>query len=267
MRFHKLTITMTLACLSLVALVALTLLPISNVICDEGEDGGWDTSEDGYSASFYASQNEDDRSWYLSGNVAAKGVSAKGSVSILNPDRYDNGFKKIGSASVSVYNNSYTYYHNEYDYSCYYNQTGGECPGHTVSGDADSNVEGAAGFVEGRHTDITLDVKVRETKYKLLFGKTKKKKISVSAEVGVDYEFVEGESSFLYGSEVIMATSISAELSRREVTNEAETSEWSVSVYFHSRGDAGASASLSYDGASSGSKSLSYSASGDEDEE
>ena len=256
MRFKNLTITLTLTCLSLVAFTGLMLLPITDVICDD--EDGWYIYDNGYSANYYTSQNEDNRSWYLQGDVQAKGVSASGSVSILNPDRYYGNWKHIGTAAVSVSRSNYTFYHPYEGGECT-NRIRNTCYGHEVPGDADSNVEGEPGFKPGRHTDITLDVKVREIKYKLLYGQTEKKKMTVSSEVGVDYEFVKGESHFLYETEIITAISISKEMSRREVNNEAETSGWTVSVGFDANADSSASASVSFNGKGS-SKSLEYEA-------
>ena len=257
MRFKSLTVTLTLTCLSIVAFVGLMLLPISDIICDDGDD--WNVYDNGYSANYYASQNEDNRSWYLQGDVQAKGVRASGSVSILNKDRYSANWKKMGNASVSVSRENYTLYHPyEGGYECT-NRIRNTCYGHEVGGDADSNVKGKPGFKPGKHTDITLDVKVREANYKLLYGWSKKKKTTVSGEVGAGYVFVEGKSKFQHESETIVATSISKEMPRNEVVNEAETSSWSVSVEFDAKADSSASASVSFDGSSS-SKSLDYKA-------
>ena len=266
MRFKNLTINLTLTCLSIVAFTGLVLLPISDIICDDGDD--WNVYDNGYSANYYASQNEDNRSWYLQGDVQAKGVRASGSVSILNKDRYSANWKKMGNASVSVSRANYTWYHRYASgfFVCNnwaHDPDGGKwyktCQGHTKEGDADSNVEGKPGFKPGKHTDITLDVKVREANYKLLYGWSKKKKTTVSGEVGAGYVFVEGKSKFQHESETIVATSISKEMPRNEVVNEAETSSWSVSVEFDAKADSSASASVSFDGSSS-SKSLDYKA-------
>ncbi len=109
MRFKNLTIILTLACLSIVAFAGLVLLPITNVICYDGDD--WTTYDDGYAANYYASQNEDNRSWYLMGDVQARGVKASGSVSILSKDRFSKNWKKMGNTSVSVFRDNYTWYH------------------------------------------------------------------------------------------------------------------------------------------------------------
>ena len=182
MRFKNLTIILTLACLSIVAFAGLVLLPITNVISYGGDD--WTTYDDGYAANYYASQNEDNRSWYLMGDVQARGVKASGSVSILSKDRFSKNWKKMGNTSVSVFRDNYTWYHryvagflmcNNWSHDPEAGEWYSTCDGHTKKGDADSNVEGDSGFKFGRHTDITLDVKVKEIRYKEVSGNSKKK--------------------------------------------------------------------------------------------
>lgn len=264
MRFKNLTIILTLACLSIVAFAGLVLLPITNVISYDGDD--WTTYDDGYAANYYASQNEDNRSWYLMGDVQARGVKASGSVSILSKDRFSKNWKKMGNTSVSVFRDNYTWYHRYVAgfFACNNWSPDSEewfntCQGHTKPGDADSNVEGQPGFKSGRHTDITLDVKIREANYKLLYGWSKRKKTTVSAEVGGGYVFVQGKSKFQHESETVTASSISKEIPRNEVVNEATTSSWSVSVEFDAKADSSASACVSFDG-SSGSECRVYTA-------
>lgn len=260
MRFKNLTITLTLTCLSLVALAGLVLLPITDAI------GNWTTSSNGCYANYYASQNQDNRSWYLQAEVNAKGVTASGNVNILNEDRYSTNWKQMGNANVSASRENYTWYHRYISgfFAC--NEWGAapgqwydRCQGHHEEGDADSNVEGEPGFKPGRHTDITLDIKVREEKYKVVSGKSKKKKITVSAEVGVSYLFLSGESTFQYEGETVIALTISIEKVRKTVTNEAKTSSQDAAVDFDPKANSKASASVSFDG-SSGEKKVEYKA-------
>ena len=249
MRLKNLTITLTLTCLSIVAITGLVLLPISKGICELYESD-WYSYDGGYSANYYAQENVDNESWYLLGDVQAKGVKASGSVHLLNPDRYNKNWKHTGSANLLVVRDNYTRILMRFTKIRQF-----------IPGDADSNVVGNPGFKLGRHTDITLDIKIREVKYKLLYGETKKKKLTVTAEVGVNYGFVAGESTFLYGSEVIIAKSISLEKTRNEVANEANTSAWEVSVAPDpdELADSRASASLNFSGAST-SKKVEYKA-------
>ena len=256
MRFSNLTITLTLVCLSIVAIVALALLPITDAV------GNWSMGGDGYSASYYASENQINESWYLTGGVNAKGVGAYGSVSILNPDRYQkNQGPWYGTAEVSAQRNSYNYRHFASLIILCNNPNGwGGCAGHDKDGDANSNVEGNDGFTPGRHTDITLTPVVDITKYRMASGYSKKKKKIVSGEVGADYGPINAESTFIHEGETIKTTSLSAERQRKEVTNDAHTSSQSASVDFDEKAYSSASVSVSFRGSSSGSKSFSYTA-------
>ena len=257
MRFHNLTITITLACLSIVAIVALALLPITDAI------GNWSMSGDGYSGSYYAQEDQINDSWQLTGSMNAKGVGASGGVSILTHDfYYDNSGPWHGTAKLSALRNSFTWYHG------YWLDPGiilcnnrqyvlGPCQGHDELPLADSNVQGNEGF-NGSHPNITLTPVVAITKYKIASGYSKKKKMTVSGKVGADYGPINSESTFIYEGETIKTTSLSAERQRKEVTNDAHTSSHSVSVAFDERASSSASASVSFKGAS-GSEAVSYS--------
>ncbi len=74
MRFKNLTITLTLMCLSIVALAGLVLLPITNGICDW--TGG--ASSKSYSES---QLDDDEQGWNLSASLNASASYASGSVS------------------------------------------------------------------------------------------------------------------------------------------------------------------------------------------
>ena len=254
MRFSNLTITLTLTCLSIVAIAGLALFPITEGICS------WTLHSGGYSANYYASENQTNDSWYLTGDVNAKGVSASGSVSILNPDRYQASQGPwYGTAEASAERSSYNYsYFVSLIILCNNPNGWGGCAGHDKEGDADSNVEGNEGFTPGRHTDITLTPTVDVTKYKIASGYSNKKKRAVSGKVSANYGPITADSTFTYEGETIRTESLSAERERKEVTNDAHTSSHSASVSFDKKANSSASASVSFKG-SGGSKSFSYS--------
>ena len=257
MRFSNLTITLTLACLSIVAIAVLALLPITDAI------GNWSMSGDGYSGSYYAQEDRINDSWKLTGSMNAKGVGASGGVSILTHDFYhDNMGPWYGTAKLSALRNSFTWYHG------YWLDPGiilcnnrqyvlGPCQGHDELRLADSNVQGNEGF-NGSHPNIALTPNVDITKYKIAYGYSERRKETVQTEVGTNYGPVDGKLSFMYEGEKIITASISAERQRKEVTNDAHKSSHSVSVAFDERAFSSASASVSFKGAS-GSEAVSYS--------
>lgn len=253
MRFHNLTITLTLICLSIVAIVALALLPITDGICE------WTMSDDYYSGSYYAQEDEINNSWKLTGSVNAKGIGASGGVSILTDDFYqDDQGPWYGTAELSAIRYNYTWYHGfpRWSWTCNNEDFWGNCRGHNEPTIGDSNVQGNEGF-NGSHPNITLTPNVAPTKYKIAYGYSYKRKETVDTEVGVNYGPVDGKIGFMYEGEWITTVSISGERERKEVTNDAHTSSHSVSVSFDERAISSASASLSFKGAS-GSESVHY---------
>ncbi len=117
MRFHNLTITMTLACLSIVAIAALALLPITNGVCESGfYASDWTYSNDNtqasYSARHYGSH------WSLSGSVDARGVDASVSVSPFELPDWTEADRLEGTATVTAIRGDSsvrsTYYHDDY---------------------------------------------------------------------------------------------------------------------------------------------------------
>ncbi len=277
MRFKNLTITLTLMCLSIIALAGLVLLPITNVIC-EVDEYGWTESNGGIAANYYAKKDVSNESWYLVANVDAKGVSASGSVGILTKDYYTESQDTImGTAELTAKRGAYIWFHKylvlfrcnnkgtPHDYLGY----DANCMGHVEPVEADSNIAGAEGFkpfydftdIDGnpvpRHTNIALKVKVREPKYKILTGRTERTKKSVTSEVGADYQFLKGRVMGTYEDEEVKEWKISEERTRERAINEAETSGHSVSVSPEKKADCDASASVSFGGASD-SKTVSY---------
>ena len=125
MRFKNLTITLTLTCLSVVALAGLVLLPITNGICD------W---TGGKSSKSYTEEalDAEEQGWKLSASLSAISNSASGSVSpsIHTVGVFTSEKTYSGSANLRAYRNSSFkrgWVYCSYNNGCenYHN-----CPGH-----------------------------------------------------------------------------------------------------------------------------------------
>ena len=125
MRFKNLTITLTLTCLSVVALAGLVLLPITNGICD------W---TGGKSSKSYTEEalDAEEQGWKLSASLSAISNSASGSVSpsIHTVGVFTSEKTYSGTANLRAYRNSgfkRGWVYCSYDNGCenYHN-----CPGH-----------------------------------------------------------------------------------------------------------------------------------------
>ena len=95
MRFSNLTITLTLTCLSIVAIVALLLLPITDGLCK------WTGNNS--SKSFYTnSYDSDGKGWHLSASLSASGSGASVSVSpsVYGVRAHTEATKYSGTANV-----------------------------------------------------------------------------------------------------------------------------------------------------------------------
>ncbi len=79
MRYRKLVITMTLACLSIIALAGLIFIPITDGICASWSDGSWASSKI-KSLDVNFKIDESGRGWSLSGYLHAGLGSATASV-------------------------------------------------------------------------------------------------------------------------------------------------------------------------------------------
>lgn len=102
MRFQNLPITLTLTCLSIVAIAALVLLPITNGICS------W-TGDDS-SKSYYTNSVDNGKGWHLSASLSASrsGASSSVSPSIYAYRLFTSSQQYTGSASVEAWRASYT---------------------------------------------------------------------------------------------------------------------------------------------------------------
>lgn len=108
MRFKNLTITLTLTCLSIVALAGLVLLPITNGIC-----ASWTSdSFGGKSLSDSYNMDQTHRGWslYASVSAGANTASASASPSITGPEDFTETYAWIGYANTYAQVNACTVY-------------------------------------------------------------------------------------------------------------------------------------------------------------
>ncbi len=252
MRFHNLTITLTLTCLSIVAIVALALLPITNAI------GEWTISDDGYSGSYYISHNEDNDSWTLSAGVNAKSIDASGGVSVLSLGRYTDpeGIHEQGTAALTATRFSYNYRHSNYwdlcdNYGWDDDRSEECCLGHYVPKEADSNIDGNTGYEPDRHTDIFLRVQVTEkvdTKVEV-YGEEESSSFILT--IGGEWRDIGAGVTFTHQGKDYTSKSESQKVGPYKEAFELPSSEeipssQSVSVSFEERANSAASVYLSF---------------------
>ena len=114
MRFKNLTITLTLTCLSIVALAGLVLLPISNGACQLTVKD-WKYSEDNTSA--YYGAYHDDENWSLTSWIDAKGINAGVSVNAWPALSWTETKTKEGTGIVYAHKGGYNFEHEYPDLS------------------------------------------------------------------------------------------------------------------------------------------------------
>lgn len=132
MRFQNLTITLTLACLSIIAIAGLALLPITDGIC---EWTGNDSSKSYYTNSF----DDEGKGWHLSASLSASGAGASASVSpsIYGLRAFTEATKFSGTANVRAWRDSgwqmvRVYCRDSQTFYARHGQSTGICIGHNV---------------------------------------------------------------------------------------------------------------------------------------
>lgn len=136
MRFKNLMITLTLTSLSIVAIVGLALLPITEGICDwTGDESSKNYSEE--------QLDDDEQGWYLNASLSATRSSASGSVSpsIHTVEVFTEEETYSGSVNMRAWRDSgfrLGWVYCSFDNGCedYHN-----CPGHEqmVPSESDEN--------------------------------------------------------------------------------------------------------------------------------
>ena len=192
MRFKDLTIHVTLGSLSVIALVALALLPITSGIC-EGEfyEGSWTRSNNNTQASYNAKHYG--KHWSISAAIDARGVNASVSVSPFDIWDWTVAERLEGTATITAYRGDCTvwdtYTHSSWGaYDCD-SQLLGFCLGHLIqriiSGSGDiKTTERGPDVTEG--DSIVLDVQI--TTHTATMGKANSKTEGgvVDAVIGLD---------------------------------------------------------------------------------
>ncbi len=161
MRYKNLTITLTLGCLSIVALAGLVMLPISDGVC-ELTVKGWKYSDDNTSASYGAYQ--DDENWELTSYIDAKSINASVSVSAWPPEAWTKTERKDGKGHVMVHRRGYNFQHKYFSVAstdCSSWQLFGGCRGHQRDPKTLSNEPNHEHF-NGEPDDLILKVDVTE---------------------------------------------------------------------------------------------------------
>ncbi len=160
MRYKNLTITITLGCLSLVALAGLVMLPISDGVC-ELTVKGWKYSNENTAASYGAYQ--DDENWKLTSYIDAKSINASVSVSAWPPEAWTETDTKKGTGHVMVHRRGYNFRHSYWDDYCdSWNPRRG-CSGHQRDPKTISNEPYHEHF-NGEPDDLILKVDVTQVK-------------------------------------------------------------------------------------------------------
>ena len=139
MRYKNLTITITLGCLSLVALAALVILPIKDGICWEHENWGFGEEK---SLSNSYKMDSVGRGWSLYANISAGRTSAYAEAvpSITGLNDFTETHAWIGHANVSAKANACTVYRLKWWSNIYHKQVEIEEKTSSSSGDLRAKV-------------------------------------------------------------------------------------------------------------------------------
>lgn len=261
MRFHKLTITLTLTCLSIVAVAGLFISPITGNC--QVLNHGWTDYNDNKAANFMATDTTTGDSWQLSASVDAKGVSASVSPSSYNLSQFTETTDPpyMGTGLVTAFRDNYTYSH----YHWWWEHTHSDDLGkhthsdgfgehtHTVHGDIDTN-HPTSPFYNGKDTGLTLDIQISKTEKHTCWARntTTNRKLTVS--LGANADIVEAKTEFTIGTTEYEALSQSV---KTTVTIPTVAQEVGVdaSVSFDEKADSSAHTNFDFDGFSeSGSK-------------
>lgn len=187
MRFKNLTITLTLTCLSIVALAGLALLPITGNCALITHD--WEYHNNNTSGNFRAIETSKGASWQVSASVDAKSVSAYVSPSDYNLSHFTEGDIFTGTGLVTAFRDNYTYTH----FNPYFGPTV-----YTVSGDIDTN-HPSSPYFNGDSSALTLDIQMSETVKHTCWARKKKTNVGLTVTLKTNDDFVEAGSEFKVG--------------------------------------------------------------------
>lgn len=235
MRFKNLTITITLGCLSIVALAGLVMLPIEDVISCSDDDRVWNKAGDNRSASFSAHHKYPDDlnnlGWSVSGslNVSVSYAYASATPSIVDPDRI------TGLWEADNNKKSHTFYGNATVKAAVY-------PANFDSNDRETYED-----TPYPSTSLSANVQVKVQRYKVCSLKSKSGKvtktrsfeISVAGEIPTAFVEIEASGKYEYTDEygVVWTVTITGETTGMihdlgQVTDKTATinggSDWSA---------------------------------------
>lgn len=187
MRFKNLTIILTLTCLSIVALVGLTILPITGNCAIIKH--GWTYYNNNTAANCTFLETAKGASWQIYASVDAKGVSASISPSDYNLSHFTENDLFTGIGLVTAFRGNFTYTH--------YHRWAGK-HSHYVRGDIDTN-HPTSPFYNGEDTALTLDIQVAETVKHTCWARKEKTSVGLTVTLKSSDDIVEAGSEFKIG--------------------------------------------------------------------
>lgn len=208
MRFKNLTITITLGCLSIVALAGLVMLPISGNC--ELHQHGWYYNTKNIAANITVTEDTKGDSWQVDAFVSAKEVSASitpddHNLSLFTEDKIYSGTGYVSAVRLS-YNFRHShltpgYFRPDYPSDQYYTHT------HTVSGAIDINHKGSS-YYNGGDDALTLDIQAnaKVEKHTILARKKGTNK-EITVTLGVDTAEIAANTEFTVGQTTYVSTS------------------------------------------------------------
>ncbi len=194
MCYKSLTITITLTCLSIVAVAGLVLLPIADVISCSDADRKWDSTPDNRSKSFSAHHKYpnilNNLGWSVSAsmNVSVASAAASATPSIVDPDRI------MGLWEADKNKNSHTFFGNATVKAVVYPR---------LFDYADRELYEDTPYP---HTSLSANVQVKTQRYAICKLKRKsssttkeaKFEISVEGEIPTAFVKIQGTTSYQY---------------------------------------------------------------------
>jgi len=253
MRFHKLTITLTLTCLSIVAVTGLFISPITGNC--QVLNHGWRDYNDNKAANFMATDTTTGDSWRLSASVDAKGVTASVSPSPFNLSQFTEtpDAPYMGTGLVTAFRDNYTYSHFHLSLWPHTHSDDWGAHTHTVHGDIDTN-HPTSPFYNSKDTGLTLDIQVSKTEKHTCWARNTTTNQKLTVSLGANADIVEAKTEFTIGTTEYEAISESV---KTTVTIPTVAQEVGVdaSVSFDEKADSSAHTNFDFDGFSeSGSK-------------
>ena len=156
MRYRNLTITITLTCLSIIAIAGLLLLPMRGdcIVIKHG----WTGYNNNTAANIIVTETTDGASWQIIGDVDAKAVNATVYTTPHNLPLFTDDAMFKGHGWVVANRQNYTKYHTSTDWAfCWSMIDAALCPGHFKAGDIDTNKLDSP-YYNGGDTALVLDI-------------------------------------------------------------------------------------------------------------